>query len=73
MNRLQRLIVEEILQHIMQSSKKSCHKRENQLLFYIRNKNDVKKSRVVQALYLNFALLKKKEIYCVCFDRLRDR
>ena len=66
MNCLQRLIVKEILQHIMQFLKRFCHKRKNQLLFYIRDKNDVEKNRIMQALCLNFALLKKEKKLIVC-------
>ena len=60
LNYLKRLVVEEILDHVIQTKGKACLRREDQLLLYIRGEGGVGKSRVVKALELGFALLNRR-------------
>lgn len=61
LNYLQRLVVEEILNHVIQNNGKIQVHADDQLLLYVRGEGGVGKSRVVQALELDFTLLSRRK------------
>ncbi len=50
LNHLQRVVVEEVLNHAILNKENQCHYRSEQLLLYVRGEGGVRKSRVVKAI-----------------------
>lgn len=61
LNHLQRVIVEEVLNHAILNKGNQCHLRSYQLLLYIRGEGGVGKSRIVKTIHLGFSFLKRQE------------
>ena len=57
---MQRLVVEEVLNHIICTKSQLRLARENQMLLYIRGEVGVGKSRVIKALQMGFNLLQRQ-------------
>ncbi len=60
-NYLQRVVVEEVLNHAICNEGNQCHLRSDQLLLYVRGEGGVGKSRIVKAIYLGFSFLKRQK------------
>lgn len=56
-NKLQYLVIEGILDHIIGNKSKMQMAIEDQLLLYMRDKDGISKSRVIQALKIEFTFL----------------
>ena len=61
LNNLQRLVVEEIINHIIKNKSRMHLDIEKQLLLYMQEKGGVGKSRVVKALEMGFAFLDRRK------------
>ncbi len=61
LNHLQRVVVEEVLNHAICNEENQCHLRSDQLLLYVRGKGGVGKNRIVKAIYLGFSFLKRRK------------
>ena len=60
LNDLQRLVVEQVLDHIIQTKSQFCTSWENQIiLYYVRGEGGMGKSRVIQALQQRYSLLQR--------------
>lgn len=60
LNHLQRVVIEEALNHAIVNKGNQCGHRSDQLLLYVRGEGGVGKSRVVKAIYLGFSFLKRR-------------
>ena len=60
LNTFQRLIIEQVLNHVISHKRRIYESRENQLLLYVKNENEVDKSRIVRVLKIEFDLLKRR-------------
>ncbi len=58
---MQRVVVEEVLNHAIRNEGNQCHLRSDQLLLYIRGEGGVGKSRIVKAIHLGFRFLKRRK------------
>ena len=54
------MIIKKILNHVIQLNRKIIIKVENQMLFYIDDKNNVRKSQVIQIIKFEYELLQQK-------------
>lgn len=62
LNYLQRLIVEQVLDHVIKSKgKPPCTNSSDQMLLYVRGEGGTGKTRVVKAIELGFSLLDRRE------------
>ena len=59
LNDLQRLVVEEVLDHAIAGKGQPCTCREDQLFLYVKGKGGVGKSRVIKALQLGYSMLER--------------
>ena len=64
LNQKQFLIIKKILNHVICFCKKIIVKTENQIFFYIDDKNDVRKSQVIQIIEFEYELLQQKKKCC---------
>ena len=60
LNTFQRLVIEQVLDHVISHKRRMYESKENQLLLYVRDESDVDKSRIIRALKVEFDLLKKR-------------
>lgn len=60
LNHLQRIVVEEALNHAIINKRRQCQDKCDQLLLYVRGEGGVGKSRVVKAIHLGFSFLKRR-------------
>ena len=62
LNFLQRLVVEEVMHHVINSKDKPpCVDLDSQMFFYIHGAGEVGKSRIIKAIEIRFLLLQQKE------------
>lgn len=61
LNKLQCLIVEGILDHVIENEGKMQVVVKDQLLLYIRGENNIGKSQIIQALKMRFTFLNKQK------------
>ncbi len=59
LNHLQRVVIEEVLNHATCNEGNQYHLRSDQLLLYVKEEGGVGKSRIVKAIYLGFSFLKR--------------
>ena len=60
LNTFQRLMIEQVLDHVISHKRRMYESKENQLLLYVRDESDVDKSRIIRALKVEFDLLKRR-------------
>ncbi len=65
LNHLQRVVVEEVLNHAIHNEGNQCHLRSDQLLLYVRGEGGVGKSRIVKTIHLGFSFLKKRKKFLI--------
>ncbi len=61
LNHLQRVVVEEVLNHAIRNKGNQCHLKSDQVLLYVRGEGGVGKSRIVKAIHLGFSFLKRRK------------
>ncbi len=61
LNHLQRVVLEEVLNHVIRNKGNQCHLRSDQLLLYVRREGGVGKSKIVKAIHLGFSVLKRRK------------
>ena len=60
LNTFQRLVIEQVFDHVISHKKRMYESRKNQLLLYVKNESDVDKNRIIRTLEVEFDLLKKR-------------
>lgn len=71
LNYLKHVIIKKTLNHTIVNKKCQYQDTKDQLHFYIRKKGDVRKNRVVKAIYLGFSLLKRQfELLIIALTRI---
>ncbi len=58
LNHLQRVVIEEVLNHPICNKGNKCLLKSDQLLLYVRGEGGVRKSRIIKAIHLGFSFLK---------------
>lgn len=60
MNSFQRLVVEQIFNHVIPHKKRTYENKNDQLFLYVKNENEINRNRDIQSLKIEFALLRKR-------------
>ncbi len=58
---MQKIVVKEVLNHVICNKENQYHLRSDQLLLYVRKKGRVRKSKIVKAIHLGFSFLKRQK------------
>ena len=61
LNNLQRLVVEEVLDHAIAGKEQLCTCKEDQLFLYVKGEGGVGKSQVIKALQLGYSMLDRSQ------------